>query len=1105
MPRLTAWFAVGISLTAFTPSADAGELAGSDADRLWLHRNLGAAYAANDAFEDASAELADAFSLSPSSPADAFNAGVAALLAGDLAGARSALERARELDADDPKMAYALGVLAKREGNLETASEEFETCRVLGGSGPELAYNAGILAIRAKNPAGAVPEFRKILDAGALHAPRHYASALYRYGRTLLQLGQREDGANVLKEYQELVRAGAGAELSEEDLEVGALLELARFDRPQGVRTADTMPAFTLDALPIAGDLRWADVGDVDGDGDLDLVAGNGQRLWDLRRDGGAWTDVTASRGLENRLGVSTGRLLDLDNDGQLDLVEAGGRGITVHSGLAGAWEPPVTASSAAVQRVVPLDFDHDGDVDLLALGASPTALLRNNGNRTFEDVTSASGLASVSATNAVAADFDDDQDVDLVFVDRGGKVVFASSERGGRFTVLPAIETAPARVFELAVADFDGDGRVDLAVAAPAGAFVLANRGDFAFEAPPGPAISGTILPPPAGGSSLWAADYDNDGLVDLLAAREAGAACALNQGGLKFAETDAPFRALAAASVYPVESLLLDGDTRVDLVTSKAAHAIARNVGDTGHGLLLRPKGVKNNRDGVGAIVELLAGPRYGRADGNGRAIHFGLGRTPRVDALRIRWPNGIHQGVLDAKVDAVTTVEEKAGLVGSCPFLYTFDGARFRYLTDILTVTPLGLPMMPGMYVPPNWDEVIRVTADELQSDASGMLTIQVTEELREVTYLDQVRLHAIDHPVGTEVQPNEKFKFPPFPEFGVHVLDNVRAPLHAWDHLSRDVANRLVATDDVVVGDLPLTRYQGITEMHTLTLDFGEVPPAAPLTLHLSGWFYWTNASINVAISQDPRHEFVPPQIEVRRFDGKWTALPVEVGFPGGKTKSIPVDLTGAFPDGEAVLRITTSLRLYWDRALLQIGAPRSEPRVTLLLPDSGDLHFRGFSEPILSITGEEPERFDYDAMRSTDPPWNQHEGSYTKYGDVTPLLLHAEDKYVILGAGDECTVRWDPARLPDVADGWTRTYFLAFDGWAKDGDPNTALSSTVEPLPFHAMSGYPYGADEQYPAGEEYAEYRATWNTRSSKRLIRDFVAQAREAAAAGSE
>ncbi|MCA9753383.1 MAG: hypothetical protein KC591_14410, partial [Gemmatimonadetes bacterium] len=174
-----------------------------------------------------------------------------------------------------------------------------------------------------------------------------------------------------------------------------------------------------------------------------------------------------------------------------------------------------------------------------------------------------------------------------------------------------------------------------------------------------------------------------------------------------------------------------------------------------------------------------------------------------------------------------------------------------------------------------------------------------------------------------------------------------------------------------------------------------------------------------------------------------------------------------------------------------------------PIVTELLPDTADLHHRGWSEPIFSITGEEPERFDYDTMRSTDVPWDPHPGKYTRFGDVSPLVQAPEDMYVIMATGDECTVRWRADRLPPLSAGQERTYFLLFDGWAKDGDPNTTLANQVEPLPFHGMSGYPYRDDESYPDDEAYRDYRATWNTREPVRTTRDLVAEAR-AGAAGS-
>jgi hypothetical protein len=65
--------------------------------------------------------------------------------------------------------------------------------------------------------------------------------------------------------------------------------------------------------------------------------------------------------------------------------------------------------------------------------------------------------------------------------------------------------------------------------------------------------------------------------------------------------------------------------------------------------------------------------------------------------------------------------------------------------------------------------------------------------------------------------------------------------------------------------------------------------------------------------------------------------------------------------------------------------------------------------------------------------------------------------------------------------------------LKVDGWAKDRDANTAFSQTVEPLPFHAMSAYPYRPDEHFPQDAVHERYRREYNTRSALRLIKPLV------------
>ena len=68
----------------------------------------------------------------------------------------------------------------------------------------------------------------------------------------------------------------------------------------------------------------------------------------------------------------------------------------------------------------------------------------------------------------------------------------------------------------------------------------------------------------------------------------------------------------------------------------------------------------------------------------------------------------------------------------------------------------------------------------------------------------------------------------------------------------------------------------------------------------------------------------------------------------------------------------------------------------------------------------------------------------------------------------------------------LPDDWEKAHGLnpndATDA-AKDRDANTAFSQSVEPLPFHAMSTYPYGVAESYPTDDAHRDYQATWNTR----------------------
>tara|TARA_B100000809_G_scaffold202626_1_gene203441 strand:- start:490 stop:879 length:390 start_codon:yes stop_codon:yes gene_type:complete len=103
------------------------------------------------------------------------------------------------------------------------------------------------------------------------------------------------------------------------------------------------------------------------------------------------------------------------------------------------------------------------------------------------------------------------------------------------------------------------------------------------------------------------------------------------------------------------------------------------------------------------------------------------------------------------------------------------------------------------------------------------------------------------------------------------------------------------------------------------------------------------------------------------------------------------------------------------------------------------------------------------------------------GNFTRFGDVTELLVSSDDHLVVLGAGDEMTLRFK--ELPPPPAGWKRDFLLYNVGWDKDANLNTVLGHHVDPLPYRGMSRYPPGLDDTPPDSPAFADYLRTYQTR----------------------
>jgi len=729
-----------------------------------------------------------------------------------------------------------------------------------------------------------------------------------------------------------------------------------------------------------------------------------------------------------------------------------------------------VDAPSAGLLAI---DSTGAGHPDLLAWSSRGIVLYRHG----VEPVADA-GLADLSGVVFVApGDFDNDGLMDLCILTETGPLLYRNT--GGRFAPYAAV--LPRKRFERAVwIDYDHDYDLDLVLLGESSA-LFRNEGaaGFADRTPDFPFEKGF-----ATDAFTLRAEPDSKAFDVAVLYRDRAAVIYRDQLGGHYTAAPLHGPALRTAEV----TADFDDDGRADRVyisSDGRIHLSLNRTQGAPHWIRVRLQGIKNLKLAQEAEVEIKAGALHLRQTYAGLPLLFDIGAYQAVDVVRITWPNGLIQNEVRQPANQSYTYKEAQRLSGSCPMIWTWNGRAIQFITDVLGVAPLGASDGEGTYFPVDHDEYVSIPGEAL-APVHGSYDIRVTEELSEVSYLDEIRLYAIDHPADTEIFTNEKFKGPPYPEFRLFGVKRRIYPKTARDDEGRDVRGRLLAKDGQYPDQFPRSE-RGVARLHTLELDFGDAAPSGRAILLLNGWVDWPDGSTFRAAAQEVNGGLVMPYLQMQDQEGKWRTVNRDMGMPAGKPKTIAVDLQ--FISDRRRLRIVTSLCVYWDEIFLSEGASLAEVRQHSVPLASADLHFRGFSAARIHPERKQPDTFNYGEVSATSF-WNPTPGLYTRYGDVRELLTEADDRFVIMGSGDELRLRFSVAALPPLPAGWKRDGVLQVDGWAKDRDPNTAFSNNVEPLPFHAMSRYPYPAGEQFPEDAGHQTYRREYNTRPALRLTR---------------
>ena len=737
-------------------------------------------------------------------------------------------------------------------------------------------------------------------------------------------------------------------------------------------------------------------------------------------------SELMKNTGLESLGGIVSVASGDYDNDGLPDLCILTDTAPLLFHNVKGRFEPSKIALPAGrFEKAVWIDYDHDYDLDLMLLGAT-AKLMRNDGESGFSDHTADYPFIAGHAVDAVVTRvMADSKAFDLIVSYADHAGVIYLDKLGEHFETA-SLDILPAGARHLRVEDVNHDSWLDLIYN---DGVLLNEHGHFAAS---------RHEPQPF----LLRADFNADGLDD--EARITGA------GALE----------LAINSTKPKPNWI-----RVQL------------------------EGVKNTKLAYGAEVEVKAGELYEKKLYDGVPLSFDMHEHDKADTVRTVWANGLVQNETNQAANKSYVYKEEQRLSGSCPMIWSWDGTKFRYISDVLGTAPLGASSGDGSYFPVDHDEFIQLPTGALREE-NGQYRLRVTEELSEVAYLDEVKLIALDHPASIDIFTNDKWKSPPFPEFRLFGASKRVYPIAAHDDEGRDVRDALLRRDGVYVTGFKRTHI-AMADMHGLTLDFGNAAANNRAVLVLNGWTDWADGSTFLAAAEENRSRLVTPKLQVRDAQGNWKTVIEDMGMPSGSPKTMAVDLTGKFLSASREVRILTSICIYWDEAFL-IENSDAPPAVLSNVPAiSSDLHYRGFSKPKMSGEGD-PGVYFYDVMR-TEPAWNPTPGLYTRYGDVRELLTSIDDKFVILGSGDEISLTFDGTHLPPLKPGWQRDFLLKVDGWAKDRDANTAFSDSVEPLPFHSMTSYPYPAGQHYPTDAEHNAYRRKYNTRPALRLIRPLV------------
>ena len=422
--------------------------------------------------------------------------------------------------------------------------------------------------------------------------------------------------------------------------------------------------------------------------------------------------------------------------------------------------------------------------------------------------------------------------------------------------------------------------------------------------------------------------------------------------------------------------------------------------------------------------------------------------------------------------------------------CPSLFYWNGTDYVYVTEVSNAGWLGYID----YIDENGDivfgggnpwDTIKLDANQVKArstESGEYYDVILLQKWDEIFYLDAAYMMVVDHPSDVDVYSTMvNYVNQAFPgEIYTVSKNNLLTPISAINENGEDVLSHISQLDGTFTpgsNGLVSPSWDDI-KLNQLKLNLGDLSDAEEIKLVIYGMVDWGpaepyydwidgfKAAFEEGLVPAGTQIYPAPYMEVMDENGNWVRVPKDRQMPTPSDyvpRSFAVDLTGLFPTdvSEYQIRITNFFNVTFDYIGIDT-TPQENIKVQRINP-TATFH-QMFASPSTAT------------------------GSFTKYGDVTQLVLEGDDMFVIGMQGDQVSLQFLTAGLSPLEEGMERDFFLFVACWFKDppGNWGYGFEFTVDPLPFRAMSGFPYPDTESYPDDDAHFQYLREYNTRVRK-------------------